>query len=318
MHDGKHYNIISGVASAKRGGKVVGYYIGKPDKWGFIQPGSSKMYKASAVYHMFNPDRFSFSRGEPALTSAIDAIDKITGYIDAELVAARVNACFTVFISRKGGEAPEGYTFGTEPSGTNEEGTRHEKINPGTIMYGEEGESATGIGQVRPGALFDPFVNRMLSIIGRPLLMPLMLVTLDFTGATFMNTRIAYQKVQEAWENEQNLVVKPFVSRTWRYFINRAIVRGDLKGYPEHPTRHEVTCKRWPYVDPFKEANADKIQLLNKTTNRTIICARQGREFSDVAEQMAEENEKLKGLGIAAEPEKTPALPAAQVKKPKE
>jgi capsid protein len=57
--------------------------------------------------------------------------------------------------------------------------------------------------------------------------------------------------------------------------------------------RHDVVCKRWPYVDPYREAQADQIQLENKTTSRIKICARQGDEFEDIVGDMAAEKEIL-------------------------
>lgn len=299
--DGEHFTITNGIAFSKKTKRVIGYYIGKPHKTGYyIDPATYKQYKADKVHHMFNSDRFSYSRGEPALSSVINSIETLTDYIDAELVAAKVNACFSMFISRKDGFEPQApFTKGVQPSGyAPDTGNRLEKMEPGTIMYGFEGESATGIGQTRPGALFDPFVLRMLTIIGRPLLMPLMLITLDFSGATFMNARIAYQKVQGAWTDEQNVVVKPFGSGIWRWHIDRMIKRRVLTDIKEK-YRHEITCNRWPYVDPFKEAKADEFQLNNKATTRTIICARQGHEFIDIAAQLGKEEEILKKNNLA-------------------
>jgi len=298
--DGEHFTITNGIAFSKKTKRVIGYYIGKPHKSGYyIEPSSYKQYKADKVHHMFNSDRFSYSRGEPALASVINSIETLTDYIDAELVAAKVNACFTMFVSRKDGFEPQPFTKGMEPSGRDPKtDIRHEKIDPGLIIYGEDGESATGIGQTRPGALFDPFVLRMLTIIGRPLLMPLMLITLDFSGATFMNARIAYQKVQEAWACEQNVVIKPFGSGIWRWFIDRMVGERELTDNKEK-YRHEIFCNRWPYVDPFKEAKADEFELNNKTTTRTIICARKGYEFADIAAQRAKEEEILKENNLA-------------------
>lgn len=282
-----NYEIINGVAYNKQTKRVIGYYIGKSDRWGWIQKDSYGMYKAGDVHHIFNPRRYSQSRGKPALTSAIDWVDKLCGYVDAELVAAKINACFSMFISRKNPELPPLSTQGSSATGLDEEGKRLEKMNPGMILYGEDGEEATGIGMQRPGQMFDPFVQRILTFIGRPMCMPLMLITLDFAGATFMNARIAYQKVQDAWTREQDWVVKPSCSRTWRWKISRLLETGKIKLSNDTKKkvsifRHEVFCKRWPYVDPWKEAKADETELANRTTTRTEICARKGRDVKDV------------------------------------
>jgi lambda family phage portal protein len=279
----KNYDIVNGVAVTHQGGNVIGYYIGKPDKWGYIKNDTFQKYPIEVVQHIFNPERFSQSRGEPALTPSINFIDTLCDYIDAELVAAKVNACFSMFIAQGNANMPGLYTKGISSTGKDEDDNRLEKMEPGTIMYGGPEDKAYGIGQVRPGQLFDPFVLRMLTLIGRPLCMPLMLITLDFSGATFMNARIAYQKVQEAWLGEQEVIIKPIASRIWRWFITNNFK--ERKGM----FRHEIICNRWPYIDPWKEAMADEQQLFNGTINRTDICARQGRDFWEVTDQLDKE-----------------------------
>jgi len=279
----KHFEVVNGIAFSKKTKRVIGYYIGTPDRWGYIKSANISKYPAGIVHHMFDPERFSQSRGEPVLTPSVNFIDTLCDYIDAELVAAKVNACFSMFIAQKNADIPDPFTGGVSNTGKDEDDNRLEKMEPGTILYGEPGEEAAGIGQVRPGQSFDPFVLRMLTFIGRPLCMPLMLITLDFAGATFMNARIAYQKVQEAWEAEQDLRVKLFVSQVWRWFIKRHFKER------EGIFAHEIICNRWPYVDPFKESKADDQELKNGTITRTAICARKGTDFKEVNKKLIEE-----------------------------
>lgn len=292
------FTITNGVAFSNQTKRVIGYYIGKPSKYGYIDAASYKQYKAEKVHHIFNPDRFSQSRGEPIFTSSIDKLEKLEKYYDAEMVAAVVNACFTMFVESGGTEMmPDPYTGGSSSTGYDDNDNRLEKMEPGSILYGQPGEKATGIGQVRPGALFDPFIMRSLSFIARPLCIPLMLVLLDFSGATFMNARIAYKQAQKNWKSEQKEVIKPFVSRIWNWKMTQWIAAGKLTARDD-AFRHEIFCNRWPYVDPYKEAQADKVQLENKTTTRTAICARQGDDFSDVANQRAAEEGLLEDLEL--------------------
>ena len=281
----KNYYICNGVAMSNTSKKVLGYYIGQPGPQGRIQPASYKMYKSSQVHLMFDPERCTQSRGEPVLTSAIDKIDKLDKYIDAELVAACVNACFTMFVSRKDMvEGPEVYTEGVSTTGLDPDGKKLEKIGAGTIMYGDVGETAMGVGQTRPGTMFDPFVNKMLMFIGRPLLMPLMLVTGDFSGATYMNTRVAYQKIQESWRAEQDNRIKTFCGRVWRRKVASWIRRRLLKERSDQ-FRHETICKRWPYVDPWKEVNAQTKEVELGVNNRKKIISEKGEDPEEVMQQ---------------------------------
>lgn len=287
--------IVNGVAYNEKG-RRIGFYIGKPNRWGIIDSTSWKAYRAEHVHHMFNPERISSSRGEPALTPALKWLDMLDGYLDAEIVAARVNACFTMFISKKnpyGEIVPPIYNRPGAASGIDDgTGYRQEALEPGQILYGEPDETATGIGQSRPGQQFEMFIKTLMSLAGRPLSMPLMLITLDFSGATFMNARIALQQVQKLWMAEQERVLKPFVWRVWRWWVNRQIRLGLL---PDHPDKYNITvfCNRWPYVDPYREAQAEKISLENRTENRHEICAAKGKRFEDVEKLRNEEEEAI-------------------------
>ncbi len=297
--EGEHFEIVNGIAYSKKTKRVIGYYIGAPDRWGYIKSANLRMYKAEFVHHIFNPDRTSQSRGEPVLTPSINFIDTLCDYIDAELVAAKVNACFSMFIEQEYPDRPEPYTKGVSDTGYDEDDEQLEHVQPGIIMRGSPGEKAYGIGQTRPGSLFDPFVLRMLTFIGRPLCMPLMLIGLDFSGVTFMNARIAYSEARDNWTGEQEDVIKPFASRVYRWWLQNLIASKQIKVKTNGNTfRHEVICKRWPYVDPFKEAKADDQQLKNGTTNRTIICARQGEDFSEVTTRLGEEEEIRSKAGL--------------------
>jgi len=314
----EHYDIINGVAYSKETGELLGYYIGKADRWGYIKNTSFKKYPASVVHHMFDPERFSQSRGEPVLTSSINFIDTLCDYIDAELVAAKVQACFTMFISKEYGNIPEAYTGGISDTGTDVDENQLEKMEPGTVVYGSEGQKAQGIGWTRPSGLFDPFVLRMLTLISRPLCMPLMLITGDFSGATFMNARLAYQKVQEEWEAQQDNIIKPFISRVWRWKLQRLLDNKDIKANNEESRkkifRHEILCKRWPYVDPGKEAKADEQEILNGTLDPIEVCARQGRDFEEVTENMVRANKIRQKNDLPELPQPKPKLVKQKVK----
>jgi lambda family phage portal protein len=301
----RHYKVVNGIAYGKETGKLIGYYIGTPDKSGFyIQPDSFRKYKADKVHHIFNPKRSSQSRGTPALTSAFKNIQYLEHYVEAELVAACVNACFTMAVTYKDpAKAPPPFTTGAAPTGENIHRSKHEGIEEGKILYFEPGEDVTGVGMERPGSQFETFVRRITAGHGLPLGLPLMLVAGDFSGATFMNSRMAMQHAQDRWRREQQWVIKPLIRKQWRWHISRMVRMGELEERPDM-FRCEVQPKRWAYVDPYKEAKADEQQLKNGTINRTIIDARQGLDYGDVSKKLAEEQAGRKESGLAADDKK--------------
>lgn len=302
----KYFDVYNGVAVSKKSKRVIGYYIGQPNKWGYVANETVQKYDAVDVHHVFNSDRFTCSRGEPALVSAVDTIDKLFGYVDAELVAAKINACFPIMVTSKGASGfPPPFTKGVSPTGKDQYGRTLQKIDPGLIWEGRPGEKVEAIGSQRPAAAFDNFILRVMMLIGSPVNLPLMLMTGDFSGATFMNSRVAYAEARDTWHDEQELIIKPFVRRVYNLKLQQWIKRNDLTAR-EDSGRHNIICKRWPYVDPLKESKADQQQLKNGTTNRTILNARQGQDFNDVTDQRAKEDEYLKEQGVVLVPEKAP------------
>jgi len=89
-----------------------------------------------------------------------------------------------------------------------------------------------------------------------------------------------------------------------QWIERKALTKRDDSG------RFDVLCKRWPYVDPWKESKADEQQLKNCTTTRTAICARQGDDFKDLTDQRAIEEKYLEEKDISLVPSK-PEKPAA-------
>ena len=307
--DPKHYDIINGLAISKQTGRVVGYYIGKPNKWGYIQPGGYKKYPPEVVHHMLSLERFDHSRGEPMLTSAVDIIDKLFGYVDAELVAAKINACFPMVAKTYDANSMAGPLGSLTTSKGTDQKDDYERplvrMEPGQIWEGEPGESLDAVGAARPSQVFDSFVMRMLMFIGNPMCLPLMLTTGDFSHATFMNGRFAYNEARAFWKDEQELVVRPLVRKMWLWKIRQLIDRNVLTNRDDWQN-HQIYMKRWPYVDPFREAQADKIHLENATSTRTGIVARnEGTDWSEeVWPVRVKEEKEITDSGIVLSPKK--------------
>lgn len=302
--DPRFFTVINGIAFSKTTQQFLGCYVGKPAENGhYIDPESYRKIPSQQIMHIFSPQRLSQSRGEPCLKAAIPFIDKLDRYVDATLVAANVQACFTMFVAAKD-PPPSPYARGISSTGLDQDGNRLEKMEPGRIMYGNQGESAQGIGQTSPSEQFDPFVTRMLSFITRPMAIPLMMALGDYSHATFMNTRVAYQQAQARWKREQAWRIQPMASRMYRWFIDKMVREGQFK-LSEDLYQHAVQVRRWPYVDPYRETQAEANELENGTGTRREFIEKRGKDYDEVLEQRAQEEKDFKP---AAQPaEKTPS-----------
>jgi capsid protein len=297
---------------------VIGYYVGKPNKWGYIQPASFTKYTADQVQHIFDPDRVTYTRGEPLLTPSVQWFDKFGRYADAELVTSCVQACQGIFIGKKSPESglPSPVVHKPNSEVNAEDSLKRFQMAPGMVWEGEPDETVTNIGATRPTTVFGEFMNKVLTIAGRAAGMPLMLITQDLSGATFMNARVAAQMAQERWRKVQNRVQRP-VSHWYTWQTGRDIAGDpDLRPAPKDWRKHEVFFRRWPYVNPEQEAKADEIDLRNGTTSRTFICARTGRDYRDVVREQVREQQIEKEEGLKKV--QPPAKDQPDGKKPKE
>jgi lambda family phage portal protein len=298
---GETFDVNNGVATEKTTGKVIGYYIGTPNRWGYIEPGSYARHTAEEVHQIFDPDRVSYTRGEPLLTPSVQWFDKFGRYADAELVTSCVQACQGVAITSKSPESPLPSPAVPRPNTevNAEDSLKRFTMAPGMVWDLDPDEGVQNIGATRPTTVFGEFMNKVLTIAGRAAGMPLMLITQDLSGATFMNSRVATQMAQERWRKVQAFVVSPLASRWYLWQTEREIAASrDLRPAPKDWRLHEVMCRRWPYVDPEKEAKADQIELGNGTTSRSFICARSGRDYRDVVRERVKDDaiEKEEGL----------------------
>ncbi|MEO0586361.1 MAG: hypothetical protein AAF078_01855, partial [Planctomycetota bacterium] len=102
-------------------------------------------------------------------------------------------------------------------------------------------------------------------------------------------------------------------SRTnWRFRL--AIEDGDIV----LPRTMRLADVRWewipvgiPWLDPLKEAKAESEQIANRTNSRQRICKSRGRDWREVARELAEERAWLdeNGLSDPVRTDDTPETP---------
>jgi lambda family phage portal protein len=264
------------------------------------------------LLHLYWQLRPGQTRGVPFLAPVLSLFKDMAEYIEAEIVAARVAACFSMFIKR------------TDPYGgqvaatteTNSSDQRIQNIEPGMVLYGNPNEEATPINPLRPGTNFDPFTVRLLRSVGAGIGQPYEIFAKDFSRTTYTSGRMS---LLEAWREfgvVQDWLNTKFNQPTYDDVLEEAFLmqRLDLPGYYENldawrETQWIAPVRDW--VDPEKEANAIVIELENNLTTASEVIAARGGDWEKVYAQRGVEKKREKAEGIAPEP-KTPVLPGNQ------
>ena len=267
--NGKGYKdrkIVGGVEIDGEG-RHSAYYIRTPEsesRWGTYNAWVSDYKKAKRieavnVQHTANRHRFSQTRGVPILAACLDIFDRLDDYLEAEMMAAKLNANLGWFIQREAtGESLPGTEAVTDANSSSDSETTYDRLmrsEPGQIMDLLPGESVNVIGAKRPGDTFEPYIATVLRMVGAGIGIPLELVLLDFSKTTYSSARAALLQAYRTFMRQQvfcrNNIIQPY----YNHQMSRWIASGDLR-----PVKNAYRLKyfppRWAWIDPLKRVLA--------------------------------------------------------------
>jgi len=134
-------------------------------------------------------------------------------------------------------------------------------------------------------------------------------LTGDMTDVNYSSARIAELAERETWMALQDWFIESFVMPVYEEWLAGALLAGaitfDLSGnaLPAdrldkflHASRFQA--RRWSWVDPLKEAEANEKQLANKLISRTRLAAEQGEEFDDILDELKQEEDAINDAGL--------------------
>lgn len=313
-------NIRDGVELGDRG-QPIAYHIRKrhPGDAGLGQSGIAGQqewirypaFNAAGrknVLHLYAVKRPGQTRGEPYFAPVLAAFKDLGDFMEAEIVAARVAACFTAFITKADPEQ------GFQGSPTNVVGQRIEELEPGMVAHLGVGESVTFGDPKRPSGTFEPFVLAVLRSIGASLGLPLELVLKDFSRTNYSGARAAILEARRFFKSDQTTLASQLCQPCWEWVLEEAWLREDVPAVDlfgeqrEDWMRVSWIAPGWGWVDPVKEVESSKLAIEAGLSTLADECGAQGRDWEDVMVQRKREEDRRKELGLAA-PVPTPSGP---------
>jgi len=303
--------IRKGVELGKRG-EPVAYWIrkGHPGDMTYAKNGRSNnsenyirypaknKYGRTNVYHLYWVKRPGQTRGVPFFAPVLDRFKHLDGYMESEMVAARVAACFALFI--KVGD-PMGSAIGrsTETEGAK----RLEGLEPGLLKYLRPGEEVQSFNPARNGAQIDSFIEKVLRFIGAGLNLPYELVLKDFSKSNFSAARAAILEARRMFRQEQIWLGEKFCQPVWEMLMDEAFLRGEFDATDYFEKRDDWTRARWigsgwAYIEPEKEINASKAAIDNHLSSLADEVAARGKDYEEILKQQSKEQKKMKELEL--------------------
>ena len=254
---------------------------------------------ASEIIHCFLKMRVNQTRGVPWMHAALSEMNDLHGYKEAAIVNSRVSASKMMFVT-----TPSGNEY--MPDEIAADGSRIRNIEPGIIEELPEGSTVQSFDPTYPHSQYDAFIKTTLRGMASALEVSYNSLAADLEGVNFSSIRAGVLEDREVWKTLQKWVSEHFCYLVYEQWLKRAFLQQSIKvkGQPLAPEREEK-CKdvsfqgrRWDWVDPLKDMNANQVAHNMGTKSLTQIIRDMGRDPDEVWEEIQRENEKLTELGI--------------------
>ncbi len=275
------------------------YRFTKGEDRTFIEYPAKNEHGRKNVFHLYYVQRSGQTRGVPFFAPVLSYFKDLSEYAEAELVAARIAACFSLFITSEG-SSDIGLNAGIDK---NAAGQLIEGLEPGMIKHLLPGEDITSFNPQRPGATFEPFVERILKAISAALGLPYELVAKDFSKTNYSSARAALLEARRYFKMRQEWLARKLCQPVWAMLLEEAYLKGELKAdtfyeKKEYWTGASWIAPGWEWVDPLKEAQAAEVGLKNGIITYSDLYASEGKDWEESLEQRKREQDKIKELGL--------------------
>ena len=269
------------------------------------------------ILHLFEAERAEQRRGVPLLAPVIEDLQQLKRYEEAELMAAVISSCFTVFVTTEGltTELPlgESLPLGTPPIPT---GDNEYQLGTGAVVTLAPGEKVEPVDPKRPNTAFDGFVDAVAKSIGAGLEIPADLLLKRF-NASYSASRAALLEAWKRFQASRQWLAREFCQPVYEQFLTEAVALGRIEapGFLEDPVLRRAWCGAdWNgpaqgMLDPTKEVQAAQMRVENGfSTREEETIGLTGGNFKRNAKQLKRENQMLKDAEGGSMPSEEPQL----------
>ena len=269
-------------------GRVEAYYILDNHPGDTYYAGTGKWINDKNIIHLFVKDEPGQLRGVPWLAPVLDTFGHLRDYVYNTLIAAQMAASFSAVLQSNHPRLT--------PTPEGEEQTIWH-MEPGSTPQLPAGWSLSQLKAEQPTTTFVEFKQEMLKELGRAVSMPYIRIGCDAGGSSYSAARLDMQAYWRAIEHTQGWLIRSLLEPLRTSVFREIVLSGNA------PEQLLTAKANWiyqpiPQIDPLKEANAQKIRLLNGTSSLAKECRQQGEDWQDIVTQQSEVEAYKQELGL--------------------
>lgn len=297
-----------GVELDKRTHRPVAYHVvGGTNSYQDV--GDRRRIPASRMLHAFKRHRPHQHRGYPGMAAVAQKFFQLDEFVDAELIANKIGACFSVFVTSPPGAGQQDI-LNTQNGVTDSDGNTLSTVQPGIIGHLPNGASVNMLQPQRPGATFGMFTEYILRTMGAGAVggISYEAISRDTSKSTYASGRMSQQMDYQTYRAVQDWVKRKLCAPVWRKFVDLAILEGRLEAptfydvgieNKEFWLRHEWIPAGWPTgINPVQETAAARESMRAGLTTLAQECAQYGRDWKSNLRMISRIQKMAEDLGI--------------------
>lgn len=293
-------------------GVLLGEY-GEPKKYSIRKAGKFNEYdlidaRDSAgrpkLFHIYRPLRPGQVRGVPLLAPVLALFKDVAETREAWVMKERIQACLTLIFTKKTDPIQEAMRNSTDTEvSTKTPSTRLQQMEPGLILYNEEGDEVTHVDPSRSAEGFEPFFRSTIRMICASLGVPYELVMKDFSQTNYSSARAALLEGRRVFTHWRKWLAVKLCQPVYEMVLEEAHLRG-LFDAPNFEVLKWAYCRAawigggWGWVDPVKEIEASKMAIDYHLSTGADEAASAGKDYEENVRQNAREKKLREGLGL--------------------
>lgn len=272
------------------------------------------------VLHIYDPRRFSQSRGVTAFATLVYALGLHDDIQFATLVKQQVAAVYAIIheIPDNGDGTSKIPALNNDPksaAGTRytedqEDGTSRtvEGQSPGMRVRGRPGEKITGFAPNIPSPQFFEHAHMVLQFVAVNLDLPLQVFLLDPTKTNFSGWRGSIDQARIRFRRIQRWLIGQFHTPVYKWRVRRRL-HGDAVmrrlyekksgKYEKAIFGHKWNPPTWKYIEPLKDAQADELRKNANLAPARTIASEKGEDHDDLVKECVDDRFQLFDYAMA-------------------
>lgn len=261
---------------------------------------------AEDIIHAFISDDPEQVRGVPWAHAAMERLNNRGAFEHAAIIAARVGASKMGFFTTPDGGA-EPMSTGVESEDGENSGQMVTEADPGTFDTLPEGYDFKAFDPAYPSDMFGEFIKANLRGTASGLGVAYHSLANDLEGVNFSSIRSGTLEERDCWTVLQEWFAQSVLERIFPQVLDAALTFG-LATMPngsalsmskrEKFQAHQFQGRRWDWVDPKKDIDADLTAVDAGIKSPQMIATKLGVDYEDVLAEIKAAQEMRDAMGI--------------------